>query len=182
MARINKTQYALLGLLSMRGPSTGYEMKGFIDESLNYFWQENYGHIYPVLKKLEEKELVTCREEPSPGKPPRKVYTITEKGSESLEAWLLSPLEGMKYRNELLLRLFFMAEDKTEKINEMIRREEELHQALLEEYGKVEKHILEKHGEVPSILCTVRYGKKISEATLEWCRETAGMWKKESEA
>ncbi|AKA68713.1 PadR family transcriptional regulator [Clostridium scatologenes] len=58
MAKINKTKYALLGVLTLSSGS-GYDIKKFCDSSIGHFWNENYGHIYPVLKKMEEEELIT---------------------------------------------------------------------------------------------------------------------------
>ncbi len=179
MARINKTQYVLLGILRMRGPSTGYEMKSFIDESLNYFWMENYGHIYPVLKKLEETGRVTCREEANPGKPDRKVYTITEAGASDLESWLSTPFEGINFKNELLLRLFLLPTDRDEEMIRMIRKERDHNRKLLEEYAHVEEHVRSVHGEQLNALLTLSYGRKFSEAVLEWCDEAVELLKEE---
>ena len=55
MAKINKTKYALLGVLSIMSGS-GYDIKKFCDSSIGYFWNENYGHIYPMLQRLEDEE------------------------------------------------------------------------------------------------------------------------------
>ena len=58
MARINKTQYAILGFLSFE-PMSGYDIQKLAKESIGYFWQEGYGQIYPVLKKLLAHGLVS---------------------------------------------------------------------------------------------------------------------------
>ncbi len=51
MATTNKSRYALLGVLCMK-PGSGYDIKKFCDKTISHFWNENYGHIYPVLKQL----------------------------------------------------------------------------------------------------------------------------------
>ncbi|UCB53625.1 MAG: PadR family transcriptional regulator, partial [Candidatus Zixiibacteriota bacterium] len=48
MPRANKTEFAVLGLLSL-SPMSGYDMKAFISQSIGYFWQESYGQLYPAL-------------------------------------------------------------------------------------------------------------------------------------
>ena len=63
MAKINKTKYAILGVLSQMSGS-GYDIKKCCDTSIAYFWNENYGHIYPVLKKMEEEEKNDSGDDP----------------------------------------------------------------------------------------------------------------------
>ena len=106
MARENKTRHALLGLLSI-GPMSGYDMKKLTDFSLGYFWSENYGHIYPILRKLEEGSLITRHTERTRGRPYRNVYRPTGKGEKELDDWLDIPTEKQSIRNEFLLKLFF---------------------------------------------------------------------------
>ena len=106
MARENKTRNALLGLLSI-GPMSGYDMKKLTDFSLGYFWSENYGHIYPILRKLGEGSLITRHTERTRGRPDRNVYRLTGKGEKELDGWLDIPAEKQSIRNEFLLKLFF---------------------------------------------------------------------------
>ena len=47
----NKSKYAIMGMLSM-GPMSGYDIKKRFEKSLSYFWNESYGQIYPILRKL----------------------------------------------------------------------------------------------------------------------------------
>jgi len=49
----NKSKYAIMGMLSM-GPVSGYDIKKRFEESLSYFWNESYGQIYPILKKITQ--------------------------------------------------------------------------------------------------------------------------------
>ena len=44
MARSNRTRYTVLGTLT-HGPMTGYDIKKFIESSINNFWRESYGQI-----------------------------------------------------------------------------------------------------------------------------------------
>ncbi len=72
MPKVNKTKFAILGMLSI-APMSGYDMKKRFDSSVAHFWNENYGHIYPVLGRLEKEGLVTKKTELPQGKPLRKV-------------------------------------------------------------------------------------------------------------
>ena len=107
MSKENKSKYALLGVLSL-GSMSGYDLKKTIEESVGYFWKENYAQIYPMLKVLEHEGLAVGSTEKHEGKPDRRVYTITEHGKEVLKDWLVEPFGGMQVeRNELLLKLFW---------------------------------------------------------------------------
>ena len=45
------------------------------------------GALYPVLRSLEKSGLLSSSVEPSVSGPPRKYYTITTQGRETLRAW-----------------------------------------------------------------------------------------------
>ena len=100
--RASSTQFALLGLLSL-GPGSGYDLKRRAEASIGHFWSESYGQIYPTLKQLQAKHLVTRAVKAQSGKPDRLVYTITRAGSAALAAWLAVPPAGEPFRSALLL-------------------------------------------------------------------------------
>lgn len=60
------------------------------------------GTLYPLLIRLKNQGLLTYRWEESPQGPPRKYYTLTEKGAQELEgldkAWneLVSSIEAVR--------------------------------------------------------------------------------------
>ena len=66
MAIKNKSRYALLGVLSMKSCS-GYDIKKFCDKTISHFWNENFGHIYPVLSELQKEGLISQVEQDSGG-------------------------------------------------------------------------------------------------------------------
>lgn len=75
-----------LGILNAH-PTSGYEIRKLVAEgTLAHFAEASYGSIYPALDKLEADGLVTSHEERDPGKPPRRVFTITPAGREAFIA------------------------------------------------------------------------------------------------
>lgn len=63
------------------GPMSGYEIRKLVAEgTLAHFTEASFGSIYPALEKLEGEGAVTSHEERDPGKPPRRVFAITEGG------------------------------------------------------------------------------------------------------
>jgi PadR family transcriptional regulator, regulatory protein AphA len=176
MPKVNKTKFAILGILK-RKPASGYDIKKFSDASIAYFWSENYGHIYPVLKQMEKDGLITKRTEYTDGKPQRNIYSITEKGQNELEEWLLSKTEYPLSRNEFLLKLIFSKDIPLEKIIEKFSLEKNKAQKKLEELNLVEEKI-SGNSEVESLklkglwLTSVRYGIFDLESRIKWCTES----------
>ncbi len=106
MARENKTEYALLGMLSLQSMSA-YEIKKIFDKSAREFWSESDGQIYPILAKLAKEQLVSFEEETTKGGRLKKIYHLTPAGEKKLLVWLKKAPDKTKIRNEFLLKLFF---------------------------------------------------------------------------
>jgi DNA-binding PadR family transcriptional regulator len=171
MARENKTKYAVLGLLTY-APLSGYDIRRIYEHSLGNFWSESYGHIYPILRRLEEEGLATSDVQRQEGKPDRHVYAITPAGRAELHRWLAQPVEPQKERVELLLKLFHGWEMGSTVMVEHVKRERATHEALLEKYAGYEQHISDEGATpAPYWLLTVSCGKHISRAFIEWCDE-----------
>ena len=104
MSRVNKTQYAILSLLSKKDMS-GYDIKQMASKVAPFHWSESNAQIYPILKALEKERLVESHMDQKSGNRNRRTYAITVKGLDSLKAWLEEPTEPSPYREELLLKL-----------------------------------------------------------------------------
>ena len=93
MPRENKTKYAVLALLS-RNSLTGYDIKKLVDRSISYFWNENFGHLYTVLRQMEREGLISRQVVRTSGRPDRSVFSITDEGRKVLSNWLLREPES----------------------------------------------------------------------------------------
>jgi DNA-binding PadR family transcriptional regulator len=98
----------LLGCLFDQSLS-GYDLKKIFSLSFTFFSGLSYGSIYPALKKLEQDGLVTMKLEIQESAPNRKVYTITETGKKKFLESLKSPFYLERYKDALLMRMFFFA-------------------------------------------------------------------------
>jgi len=86
------------------GDATGYQIRKLSFEGeYSYFVDASYGSIYPALAKLELDELVIGREEIHPGKPARKVYSITDAGRAEFREALKSLPQKDSFKSEFLL-------------------------------------------------------------------------------
>jgi DNA-binding PadR family transcriptional regulator len=173
--RINQSLFAMLGLLSL-GPRTGYELRKLSEESIQHFWRESYGQIYPSLRVLEEQGLVTRRPETGAvrGRPNRQVYAITEAGEDVLREWVRAPAKPEVPRNELLLKIFFGRRVPAETNLLQIAEHRQRFAKVLEGYEATEQQIRNEHREHPDLvywLLTLAYGKKHAQAQIAWCDE-----------
>jgi PadR family transcriptional regulator, regulatory protein AphA len=172
MNRLNKTQYALLGLLSQE-PMSGYDIKKTLKASTQHFWQESDGQIYPALAQLLKEKLITCTVDQSQGARIRKVYQITAKGLKTLKNWLIKAAEPPVPRNELLLKLFFGLHTPSEiNLKHVLDHQQQLI-SRLKTYQEITKMLThEKSPHLSYWKITLNYGKKITQAQLDWCEET----------
>ncbi|HEV7276223.1 MAG TPA: PadR family transcriptional regulator [Devosiaceae bacterium] len=93
------------------GEATGYEIRKLsVEGDYSYFIEASYGSIYPALAKLEAEELVTSRCEVQPGKPNKKIYTITDTGRTAFLNSLFEDLSADTFRSEFLLFARFASE------------------------------------------------------------------------
>jgi DNA-binding PadR family transcriptional regulator len=177
MSKENKSRYALLGMLSLI-PMSGYDLKRTISYSIGNFWNESYPQIYPLLKQLTEEGLTTSRAEKTEGRPERHIYTLTEKGWQELQHWLGEPFEYQIERNELLLKLFFGSQVRTEISLEHVRRHRAVQAELLHRYEQTEatlKTDMAENPKLPYWLLTLSYGKHIAAALIAWCDEAIAL-------
>ena len=174
MARENKTMYAILGLL-MISPMSGYDMKKKIDTGLSFFWNENYGHLYPVLGKLEKQGLITKSIMKGERRPDRNVYKITSAGKREFSRWFPRENDPVKFRSELMLKLFFGSYADTNILISMVTQEKQQHKDLLRIYRELEKRILEENYRDEDKIfwrITLQNGRTFSRSQIDWCENT----------
>jgi PadR family transcriptional regulator AphA len=106
MPRMNKTRFALLGILSA-APASGYDIKKKMAQSTNHFWREGDSSIYPILKQLLEEGMANCELLNIESDKPKKVYTITSEGKNELDNWLMEDPILLQNKSEFMLKIFF---------------------------------------------------------------------------
>lgn len=174
MARINKSRYAILGILSKR-PCSGYDIRRIFEKISSFYWSESNAQIYPLLKQLKKEKLVTSEIDKESGKRQRCVYQLTKAGKEELKNWLLQPPELQKYREEMLLKL---ACAHNIPISETIKHIEEFRETITAKnkfLNTVQEHIASEHKNDPAqpyLFMTYHYYDLIFEAKLKWCNDT----------
>jgi PadR family transcriptional regulator, regulatory protein AphA len=173
MAKENRSQYAVLGLLTW-GPMSGYTLKKASEQSIGNFWNESYGQIYPILKQLAAEGLATTSVEKQVGKPDRYVYALTDKGRRALQRWLRKPAEQEVGRIEILLKLFFGRHIPLADNVRQLQRFQTYQRQLLQKFAAMEERLRVEHADHPDLpywLMTISYGRHVCQARLQWCDE-----------
>ena len=104
-APLTELEVGLLGLVSIR-PMYGYEIGHHFDRALSPFWSVPRTQIYPKLRDLEQRGLVSSNHVPQEAKPNRRVYQISPDGLERLREWLRGAIRWPDMRHPLMAKLF----------------------------------------------------------------------------
>jgi len=101
-------KHIMLGML--REPQSGYDIKKSFEKRLRNFWRAELSQIYPMLQKMDDEGLLTCKVSPSDIGPTRRVYKRTAKGRRELAAWLTDGPSVGTERVGYLAQVYFLAE------------------------------------------------------------------------
>lgn len=104
--RLGHVSFLVLGMVAVRGASTPYDLKRFVERTVGHFWPFPHTQLYTEPERLAAAGLLEeARED---GGRRRRHYTITAAGRERLQAWLAEPeTVPTEYRDVGLLKLFF---------------------------------------------------------------------------
>ena len=173
MPRTSRTPYAILGALS-QGSMSGYDVRQLFDREGMFFWNESYGQIYPMLKRLHSQGHVEMTVEEREVGPERKLYSLTDKGRAELTRWLRQPATPHSTRDEYLLKLHFAQADRPsvalasiEKLHDEVEAATE---RLSEERAELQELTPDQQERLYHDL-TMRWAELYHEARIKWCRE-----------
>jgi DNA-binding PadR family transcriptional regulator len=164
-------KYAILGLLHYTDMH-GYRIKEHIERNFGHMWSINYGQIYPNLKKLYQDGLITMKEVVVNGEkgPPRKLYSITEKGKKDFLTWLnSSPEKPMLLRDPFLMRFVFFGFGDSKRAIEIIDEQIKRYNKELERRKKNLSR-WEKSGIHVRLIADL--GANLNEMVLEWLKRS----------
>lgn len=85
--KMTELEGCTLGLIWETGTSTIYAVRKVFENSPNPYWSGSAGAIYPLVRRLEDRDLVRAREDYT-GQRRRVLYELTAKGLRSFRRWL----------------------------------------------------------------------------------------------
>lgn len=162
-------EFIILGFL-MFGATSGYDLKQRMTISTSYFFDASFGSIYPALKRLTEKNMVTFNEVVDGGKY-KKLYHITDIGKSAFLNWLEEPIIFEKSRHDHLVKIFFYEFITKEKAIENLK--EFMYQVKLvtDELTNQKNNVVQKYDVNRFIYRyeTMHYGTEYYNFLLNWC-------------
>ena len=102
-------EYAILGLLHQT-PQSGYDLRKIFATTAMGNYSSSPGAIYPALKRLESRGLITGEIDASKELRPRKLFTPSREGKAVFRAWLQEDVgeeDVPRHLDVLMLRLAF---------------------------------------------------------------------------
>jgi PadR family transcriptional regulator, regulatory protein AphA len=107
--RLGPVSYVVLGFIELTGEATPYLLKQLVAGSVGNFWTLQHAQLYTEPERLAKAGYLT--EERERGGRRRKLYKITDKGSQALADWRAEPTDAIpELRAPALLKLFFGAD------------------------------------------------------------------------
>lgn len=142
--RLTTTSYALLAQLSLRPWST-YELAQQRVRYFRFVWPRAESAIYREVKHLAAQGLVDGRVEHT-GRRKRTVYSITDKGTDTLRDWLGTPVSPFAMDFEAMIRLFVAPLGTTEQIMTTLEQVQHDAQDMLSFGGEVKQEFMDGRG------------------------------------
>jgi PadR family transcriptional regulator, regulatory protein AphA len=103
--KLTGTSYAVLAVLDEFGEMTSYDLKGAMEISIQNFWPVPHTTAYEEPARLAAAGYLAARQEE--GGRRRRIYSLTEKGKESLAAWAAdTAVTPPQLREEAILKIF----------------------------------------------------------------------------
>jgi DNA-binding PadR family transcriptional regulator len=159
-------KHTLLALLYQR-PMHGYELGKQLTSAVNVEWDVNPGQVASTLNRLREADLVEYDIVETDDAPDRKVYRLTEAGTEELTQWYLTPeVREYKLGDTFYIKLVLSL------LGGPVRAEEVLFTQRRELYRQLHqvtemRHQADPHRELPWILLLESATMHL-EADLRW--------------
>src|SRR5262252_1915289 len=88
--RLTELEGAVLGVIARSSPCTPYRVRRVFLDSPSPYWSGSAGAIYPLLRRLEQRGLLTSRKRRT-GRRAALAYTLTARGTQAFRAWLQPP-------------------------------------------------------------------------------------------
>ena len=168
--RLGPTSYLVLGIAALRGPSTPYDLKRFVQLTVGNFWPFPHTQLYAEPARLAEAGLLEETREETGRR--RRHYTITSAGSRRLAEWLSDPVRSpTEYRDLGLLKFFFSELAQPGDVLALAHEQASAQRAQQAHY----ESIIARYGNRPDLASRVRtaeLGVRLARTAAEFWEET----------
>lgn len=172
-------EYAILASVAHE-PRSGYDVARWFELVASHFCKAGYGSVYPALSRFDREGLVTHESVPSEKGPARKVYSITEKGLDTLLGWSEEPAADSQTRDEQLVKALSYGFLETEKVLELLGEVRLRHTEKLSFFrelesrlkGRLDERSISEEAYVGTMLTLLR-GIEAEESYVRWCDQAS---------
>ena len=84
---MTELEACVLSLIALEGPCTAYSIRKQFEESLTSTWHASTGSIYPLIRRLTDRGLLTGHDIESDGRGSKEIEA-TLSGRKAAQAWL----------------------------------------------------------------------------------------------
>lgn len=171
-SRLSHLSYVVLGVIAMRGPTTSYQLKQYVAESIAYLWPLQHATLYREPRRLEDCGLL--QSETEDGGRRRQFFTITPEGRDRLRNWLREPgtAQPCELHDEALLKLHFGELADPASMRELAENQIVERKARLAYFTDLQRRYQHRPG-IGYPLATLRAGQMIEKASIAFWREIA---------
>lgn len=169
--RLPTTSYAVLGLLAISSPMSGYDLAQAVERSVANFWPISRSQVYGELTRLESLGLITGTDIAQTRVPDKRVYELTPAGDAALDTWANDPsYEPDRMRLGFCITLVFAHRMPPELLRESLRRYREEH----EEQSQYLQTLVDMLAEMPEskfVRATAQLGLRVARSVVAWADE-----------
>lgn len=156
-------------------PLSGYDLAKSFDTSIGFFWRADHQQIYRELKRLKTNGWVADELVVQTSRPNKKRYSITSAGREHLIAWSRESHPPAPVKDDLMVKLYSLADVDISAVRHQIVDRLEGHQARLQLYERIERSVYhdvpQDNPGVVGRLLGLRAGFAYERAWIRWCEE-----------
>jgi DNA-binding PadR family transcriptional regulator len=175
MANTINIRQLILGFLTQQ-PMSGYDIKRFLKGLSWLIDSPSFGSLYPALHTLLKDGHVTVEIVPQQDKPRRKIYTITDKGSETLQDWIDQPAASGVSLKAFLMRLILAGNLSEAHLTAQLKqRRTQVSAHLQRTADALQKDV------GPGERLALDYGLAVANAELAWLDNVLGRLSKDTE-
>lgn len=167
---------AIMQVLSRR-PASGYDLKAEFQSSIGHGWHAYDTQIYRELRRLEANGHITGVAASGRAGPQRRIYSMTESGTRALSEWLASPIDAVRHKDEVGLRIwtaeYFPPGELVDYLNDILAQWTEAlaHQLMsLQALRSTPESVT--RADVRSRCLAIEYTVAVTQARINWARQT----------
>jgi DNA-binding PadR family transcriptional regulator len=134
-------RHAVLASL-LDGPASGYDLAKRMDISVAAFWHALPSQIYGELAQLEREGLVSAKRVEQDRRPAKRLYTLTEAGTDELAAHTRAQPKPTAIKDELMVQIQAADIGELEAVAEAIDERRRYAEARLAIYNDLIDHYL----------------------------------------